>query len=130
MGIRQQVVLDTHEWIWLITGDARLHPALSSGQLSGRPVISAITIWECMLLIQKGRIKTRSSAEATVREWLDLYPVEVHSVTAEIAILSRSLPFAHDDSGDRIIGATAHHLRLPLVTRDQALLSLPWLQTL
>ena len=58
------------------------------------------------------------------------YPLKVIPLDLEIALLSRSLPYRHEDPADRFIAATAHRLGVPLATSDARLLGLPWLLTL
>ena len=83
-----------------------------------------------MILIQKGRIKSVFSAKETVQKWLDLAPMVVVPVDAEIAILSRTLEFSHDDPADRFIAATAYRAGTLLATVDSRLEGLSWLQTI
>lgn len=82
------------------------------------------------MLLEKGRLVSDLPAELKVRDMLNRYPLTVVSIDIEIALLSRSLPFAHDDPADRFIAATAHRLASPLATCDQRLMALPWLQTI
>ena len=89
-----------------------------------------MTVWEVATAVQKGRIETPHDAEGTVREWLDRYPLQVIPLDAEIALLSRTLVFRHEDPADRFIATTAHRLGVPLATSDARLLDLPWLRTL
>lgn len=77
-----------------------------------------------MLLLERGRLRSGSSPEETVKEWLARYPLEVVPIDAEIAILSRTLPFEHEDPADRFIAATAFSRGVPLATSDARLLSL------
>ena len=90
--------------------------------------ISAITLWEAHLLMERKRIVAVATPESTIDSWLRTYPVSVAPVTAEIAVLSRSLRFDHEDPADRFIAATAHALGMPLATADAHLCNLPWLQ--
>ena len=122
------ILLDTHEWIWFVTSHPRLSPVVASR--IDEAAISSVSIWEVALAVQKGRIESPNDAETTVREWLKRYPVTVIPLDAEIALLSRTLPFEHDDPADRFIAATAHRLGVPLATSDARLAALPWLKTL
>lgn len=122
------ILLDTHEWIWFVTSHPRLSPTVSAR--IAEAAISSVSVWEVALAVQKGRIESPHDAEGTVREWLERYPLTVVPLDLEIALLSRTLPFAHEDSADRFIAATAHRLGAPLATSDARLLALPWLKTL
>jgi PIN domain nuclease of toxin-antitoxin system len=91
------------------------------------PAISVISIWEAMMLLERGRLESPVSPEQTIRGWLRENSVDVLDVTSEIAILSRTLTFDHNDPADRFIAATSFQLGVPLATTDANLLSLPWL---
>ena len=128
MGSHALILLDTQQWVWFVTGDSRLSPEVAIR--IDECAISAVSAWEVSLAIEKGRIESILNGEATVREWLARYPLQVIPLDAEIALLSRSLPFEHEDPADRFIAATAHRLKAPLATSDARLLGLPWLRTL
>ena len=89
--------------------------------------ISAISIWETMLAVEKRRIET---AEEVSRAWLAGSPIIVTPIDAEIAMLSRTLAFEHTDPADRFIAATAYRLGCLLAAVDERLCSLPWLRVL
>ncbi|RYG44133.1 PIN domain-containing protein [bacterium] len=125
------MVLDTHQWIWLVTADARLsHEVLE--QIERDPTalrISAASVYETLALMQKGRIGTKGAPLSTVEEWLLLYPIPVVPITLEITMLAGTLAFQHKDPMDRFIASTSHAMGVPLATRDEQLTALPWLKT-
>lgn len=126
------ILLDTHVWVWYnlepecMTRQQR--DALSEpGQIGA---ISAISVWEAMLAIDRGRIRTAGAADRTVRQWLNGNPFQVVPIDGEVALLSRTLSFEHDDPADRFIAATAHGLGVPLVTSDERLRRIDWLSVI
>jgi PIN domain nuclease of toxin-antitoxin system len=123
------ILLDTHVWVWMNGPVHLLPPSVKEVLEEGEQVsISSISIWEAMLLLQKGRIRCSMPADQEVRRWLAANPVTISDLTAEIAILARALPFTNEDPADRFIAATARHLSIPLATMDQDLRSLSWLK--
>ena len=129
MGSASVIVLDTHFWVWFHLGDSRLTQPVAS--VIGRDtVLSAASIWEVVTLIQKGRLVSDLTAEDTVLKWLTEAPMRVVPIDGDIAILSRTLDFVHDDPGDRFIAATAFKQNAPLATVDTRLQALPWLTTI
>ena len=130
MGSDGVILLDTQIWLWMNDGNPRLSSgvALAIAQQGG--VISSVSVWEVMMLFEKGRSRTDRAPEAKIRDMLGRYPFEIISLNAEIALLSRSLLFEHEDPADRFIAATAHRLKMPLATSDARLLALPWLKTI
>ena len=119
-------------WIWFHQANPRLPQAVSEEirRLRHRTVLSAVSVWEVALAIEKGRIESVDGPEETVRMWLSRVPMTVVPLDLEIALLSRSLPFEHEDPADRFIAATAHRLGVPLATSDARLVALPWLKTI
>lgn len=126
------MVLDTHVWIWLVTGSQPLPDSIveAAKENSQAIAISATSIWEAHLLLERGRITPVASPEQTIRSWLGAYPFPVIPIGMEIAMLSRTLRFQHEDPADRFIASTAFQLGVPLATLDARLGSLDWLQVI
>ena len=124
------ILLDTQQWVWLNNGNPRLLTSVPARLSVEGGAISAVSVWELALLYEKGRLTSSLSTEAAVRRALNGYALRVVPLDAEIALLSRTLPFGHEDPADRFIAATAHRLGTPLATSDARLLALPWLKTL
>ncbi len=117
-------------WVWFNLAPDRLPAAVARAfdEPGAEFCISAITVWETILAIQKGRIETSQSAEQMVRSWLAASPIVVVPIESEIALLSRTLEFQHSDPADRFIAATSVHLNCPLATVDEHLRRLSWLK--
>jgi PIN domain nuclease of toxin-antitoxin system len=53
-------LLDTHAWIWWIEGDRRLQrrvrDTLDRLPPDARPCLSAISLWEVAMLVERGRV--------------------------------------------------------------------------
>ena len=124
------ILLDTHQWIWLNNGNPRLLASIPARLASEGGAISAVSAWELAMLYEKGRLASNGPIETAVRRALASYPLAVVPVDAEIALLSRTLAFEHEDPADRFIAATAYRLGATLATSDARLLGLPWLKTL
>lgn len=126
------ILLDSQMWIWFHQGNSRLPPVVADEiRRYGESVcLSAVTLWEVALAIEKGRVESPFDPEKTVRRWLGRVPMTVVPLDAEIALLSRTLAFEHEDPTDRFIAATAYRLGVPLATSDARLIGLPWLKTL
>ncbi len=118
------LLLDTHVWIWLTTGDidklsdSSLAKIIGANQLG----VSAISIWEVGMLEAKGRIQLRSSCLDWVRNALKAPRVRLLPLTPEIAVESSRLPGGiHGDPADRILAATSRVEGASLVTKDHML---------
>jgi len=124
------MLIDTHIFLWFALDDQRLPPRFKS-QMEDQPTsvyMSAISYWEIALLIQRGVLDIDVD---NLWDWLETVVNEagftVLPLTPKAALLSRSLPFDHQDPADRFIAATAHDTDLPLATVDSRLLGLTWL---
>lgn len=122
------LILDTHVWLWLMTGDATLRrtPALAlieQAALDARLLVSAISVWEIGMLEAKGRISLPVDAMQWVAKALAAPGVRLQPLTPAIALHSSRLPGDfHGDPADRILVASARQLDAVLVTRDGKIL--------
>jgi PIN domain nuclease of toxin-antitoxin system len=122
-------VLDTHTAVWYLLDSTKLSESVYSlidgAAASGTPTyISAVTLVEVVYLVERGRI----AADAFSRFMSELDKenpaFKVVPLDAQVAAALRQIPRnVVPDMPDRIIGATALHLGLPLVTRDRRLQS-------
>jgi len=105
-------LLDTHAWIWWVSGDRRLGrrftAALNDLQGDQRPWLSDISLWEAAMLLERGRI----GFDIPFEDWLEaaahprtvrLVPISVR-IAAEVAALPKTF---HRDPADRVIVATS-----------------------
>lgn len=118
------VLLDTHIWLWWLLGQ----PEISAGErqaldalaaAGSPPCISAISLCEAQMLVDKGRLELDSPLThwlptAAAAESVSLLPMDVGVILA-LADLPKGF---HGDPADRIIVATARAYGLPLATRD------------
>lgn len=119
-----KVLLDTHIWIWWLTGQselsARERAALDRHAEQAPPLLSAISLWEAQMLHSKGRL----ALDIPFARWLleaslpDV--VQLVAITPEIIVRLDSLPARfHGDPADRIIVASALASGASLCTRDK-----------
>jgi len=121
------LLLDTHILVRLTDGDTRLgihaREAIQQAYSEDRALISAITPWEIVLLVSKGRLKLDQDVMDWVRFALSVPGVRLASLTPEISVASTRFPWEmHPDPADRILVATARNLGATLVTADEVLL--------
>jgi len=122
------MAIDTHVWVWFHLGDARLNAEIAA-DIGPETVLSAVSVWEVMLLLEKGRLSSGFSPKVTVQKWIEAAPMRIVPAYAEIAVLARTLAFTHEDPADRFIAATSYQEGVPLATSDSRLLNLDWLVT-
>jgi PIN domain nuclease of toxin-antitoxin system len=117
------MLLDTHVWIWLLSGGGNLsaaeYQALRSSVEIEPPRVSAISLWEVQMLYSRGRVSFHLPFEpwllqATLPDVIRVLPID----TTVILELNR-MPPMHGDPADRLVVATARAYDLPLATHDR-----------
>ncbi len=120
-----KLLLDTHIWIWSLFAPDKLtrtvagHLESSDNELW----LSPISVWETLLLVERGRLEVRGQAAAVVSDMLKAGPFREAPVTHAVAMQSRRMQLPHDDPADRFLAATAAVYDLTLVTADDRMLS-------
>lgn len=124
-----KLLLDTHVLLWWLEDvdrltreqKSRLDRAESAGERIG---LSAISLWEIAKLVEKGRVRVKTSVDTLLHD-LEIHPrLFICPLTASIALESTRLGSAvPSDPSDQIIVATARVHDLELVTADQRIRS-------
>ena len=119
-----RLLLDTHVWLWSLLEPQRLKPRVrrALGSDSSELWLSPISVWETLVLAERGRIALEPDARTWVQDVLALVPMSEAPVTFAIAEESQALALPHQDPADRFLAATAKVLELTLVTGDRRLL--------
>lgn len=119
------VVADTHTIIWDLSAPEKLSPNAKAAlddviQAGDFIYIASISVIEIAYLVEKGRIPKIAFEE--LLEALVDPDTALMLVPLDLAVAQTIRQIPRDiipDMPDRIIAATALHLQLPLVTRDQ-----------
>jgi PIN domain nuclease of toxin-antitoxin system len=91
--------------------------------------ISPITLWETMILAERGKIELHPTPEEWIEEALRSSPVKEATLSHAIAVKSRQIELPHQDPADRFIAATAWEYGMILITTDQRLKAARQIQT-
>jgi PIN domain nuclease of toxin-antitoxin system len=127
--------VDTHAWLWWVTGDRRLSrratAAIEGAVRSDGVFLSMISIWEVAKKVEKQQL----ILDRPIREWIDqalgVAGVSLVELTPVILVESCGLPQPfHGDPADQIIVASARHHRGRLVTKDGNLRRYPHVETI
>jgi PIN domain nuclease of toxin-antitoxin system len=125
------VLLDTHIWIWHLLGNVELSQkkrAILENPETGI-WLSPISVWETLVLAEKGKLRLEPDALRWVRDAQSRFPVLEASLNTEIAIKSREITLEYQDPADRFLAATALVFDLRLMTEDRRLSRVKWLPT-
>lgn len=123
------ILLDTHIFIWLMSGSDRLTQKAKKSietctENEGYIFVSAISIWEIGMLVQKRRLTLKEPILQWIQESLSAPYIQLATLSPEIAVESCQLPGEfHGDPADRMIVATSRVLNTPLLTMDDRILS-------
>lgn len=117
-------LLDTHIWVWSTLDPAKISPRIRRAleKTSNERRLSPISVWELLLLVQKGRVVLDDDVEKWVARCLESSPVREAPLTAEVALATRGPHLPHRDPADAFLVATSKVFDLALVTSDARLL--------
>ena len=121
------ILVDTQVLLWFTEGDTQLGKRarllISEEWKAEQLGISAMSLWEIGMLLEKRRIALSVPLSAYVQRLVDVEKLKVVPIDRGIAIESGQLPTGlPGDPGDRLIAATARVLGCPLLTSDRQLL--------
>ena len=122
-----KLLLDTHVWLWSILTPERLSHRSREALVSpdNELWLSPISLWETLLLAERGRIALEADPLTWISEARNAAPVVEAPLTFEVAVASRTISLPHEDPADRFITATAKVYQLKLMTADRQLSRCP-----
>lgn len=119
-----RLLLDTHIWLW-----SRLEPAHLAGRVyraledeANELWFSPLSVWEVLLLAEKGRLSLTPTAPEWIEAALRKVPMKEAPLTSEVAVATHQIRLPHRDPVDQFLAATARVFDLTLVTADSRLL--------
>lgn len=118
-----KLLLDTHIFLWSLLERSRLSTRVASEleNPSNELWLSPISIWEVLVLAEKGRIILEPDPITWIRNVQKSVPFKEAHLNHEVAIQSRTVDLHHQDPADRFLAATALVYDLTLVTADARL---------
>ena len=120
-----RLLLDTHIWVWSLDDPGRLSDRVAKAvrDQENEVWLSPISVWEVLLLVEKGRLGLEDEPSRWIRRALDISGVREATLNHSVAIRSREVQLEHEDPADRFLAATAEIFDLTLVTEDERLLT-------
>jgi len=127
-----KLLLDTHIWLWSLLEPARLSRRVAQAlEDEGNELwLSPISVWELLVLVEKGRVKLEQGAEQWIAAAMQSAALKEAPITHEVALETRQMVLPHRDPADRFLAATARVFGLTLVTADRHLQALKAVSTL
>lgn len=127
-----KLLLDTHVWVWSLLEPERLagRVARALADPANELWLSPISLWEFLVLVERGRIRLQDDPDRWIDTALERAPMNEAPLTHDIVRAGRRLNLPHRDPADRFIAATAKVLHLTLATADARLLESKEIRTL
>ena len=127
-----KLLLDTHIWLWSLLEPEKLSRRVLKAleNPDNQLWLSSISVWELLILAERGRVVLDADAGEWVVRAMSLTPLREAPLTYEVALETRRIALAHRDPADRLLAATAKVFDLTLVTADERLLKVKDLPTL
>lgn len=115
-----RLLLDTHAFLWFMSGDARLSgAALRAIEGSdGEWWLSTASIWEMAIKSSLRRLMLPARASDYIAEKVQR-GLQILAIDWPVAAAVERLPFHHRDPFDRLIIAQAQAERIDVVTKDK-----------
>lgn len=124
--MKTDLLLDTHVWLWLVTGESKLEKteffSLLENEGNVRLHLSSISLWEISMLVSKDRLKLKTFTSDWLKTYLKKSNTEIIEINPDIAVQSTEFKGFHGDLADRLILASSIFLKAKIVTHDKLIL--------
>ena len=115
-----QILLDTHAFIWFISGDDTLSPKVIKAikDVNNKCYLSIASIWEIAIKKSIKKLELKSDFNKII-DFLADNEIEILPITFEHLQKLLQLDFHHRDPFDRIIIAQSLVEELSIITKDE-----------
>lgn len=115
-----KLLLDTHVFLWFISGDARLPAVMQEGirDLNNEVYLSVVSLWEAMIKHQLGKLPLPEVPERYLPLQRERHQIASLPLDEASVVHLASLPALHRDPFDRILICQALGYGLTIVTVD------------
>jgi PIN domain nuclease of toxin-antitoxin system len=127
-----KLLLDTHIFLWLIDDDERLSVKFRQEirNPKNQRFLSVVSIWECVIKYQLGKISFPHSPEIYLPEQRREHLIKSLVVDENSIAQLINLPSLHGDPFDRLLISQASQYDLIMITEDRAILAYPTIKSL
>ncbi|MCL0057434.1 type II toxin-antitoxin system VapC family toxin [Dehalococcoidia bacterium] len=117
-----KLLLDTHIFLWYITGDPRLPASVLPfiRDPANEAYLSPVSVWETIVKYQLGKLPLPQSPEAYVRQQRQRHRIKSLPLDEASVTNLAQLPALHKDPFDRMLICQAIQHKLTLVSTDDA----------
>jgi PIN domain nuclease of toxin-antitoxin system len=117
-----KILLDTHIFLWFISGDTKLPTDVRDAicDLDNEIYLSAVSIWEAIVKYQLGKLSLPEPPETYLLKQRDLHQISSLALDESSVVQLANLPPLHRDPFDRILVCQALQNSLTIATVDAA----------
>jgi len=117
------VLLDTHAFLWLATGDDRLSETARKTFLNQENSLffSAASYWEICIKMSLGKISLKTGWFQTIQNEMEINAIQWLPIEMTHCAKVIKLPFHHRDPFDRMLVAQAITEKMQLLSHDNRL---------
>lgn len=122
-----KLLLDTHIFLWYISGDSRLPTVMKDSirDPDNEAYLSVVSVWEAIIKHQLGKLLLPQPPEVYLPEQRKRHLIVSLAVDEESVTRLASLPSLHRDLFDRLLVCQALQHGLTIATVDSAVQSYP-----
>jgi len=122
-----KLLLDTHAFLWFITGDKRLSASAvaSIRDPHNDAFLSVAAVWEAIIKYHLGKLPLPQSPEIYLPQQRLNHNIETLPIDEAALGFLPKIPALHRDPFDRIMICQALHHGLTIVTVDSAIIAYP-----
>lgn len=118
--MNRRLLLDTHAFLWLASGDSRTSDMAL--ELAGDPAnslwLSVASIWEIAIKTSLGKLELAVEVDEIIEAQVEAMSLRLLDIQAHHAFAVATLPYHHKDPFDRLLLAQARSEHLQLLSRD------------
>ena len=117
-----RILLDTHIFLWFISGDAQLSTDVRDAirDSDNEVYLSAVSVWEAIIKYQLGKLPLPESPETYLPKQRNLHQIASLGLDESSVIQLAKLPPLHRDPFDRVLICQALQNGLTIATVDAA----------
>jgi PIN domain nuclease of toxin-antitoxin system len=117
-----RILLDTHIFLWFITGDAQLLTGVRDAirDPDNEVYLSSVSVWEAVVKYQLGKLPLPEPPETYLPKQRDLHQIASLALDESSVVQLAKLPPLHRDPFDRMLICQALQNGLTIATVDAA----------
>ncbi|MCI0335836.1 MAG: type II toxin-antitoxin system VapC family toxin [Planctomycetes bacterium] len=121
-----RLLLDTHVFLWYISGDSRLVSQQTTLRDPANEVfLSAVSVWEATIKCALGKLSLPATPAVYLRMMRERHAIETLPLDEASVARLASLPDLHRDPFDRILVCQALEHNLTFMTADKIVVAYP-----